>query len=101
MPDLLDLWPPMDRLERLTRLLGRLDALPASVGPIDLAVVRNTWLPLPAVWPSLQVTGPPPPEQANAAWLAGVLRAGHATEPVPARLWRMARALHHLPAWSL
>src|SRR5262249_54564247 len=93
--------PPLDRLERLTRLLGRLEALPASVGPIDLAVVRDVTLPLPATWPSSSTTTGPPPERIEAAWLAGVLPSVRAPAAGPARLWRTARALRPLPTWSL
>lgn len=101
MPDLLDLWPSLDRLDRVRRLLARLEALPASVGPIDFAAVRDVTLPLPADWPVASTATGSPPERVDAAWLAAVLRSGANGEPTPSRLWRIARTLRARPAWSL
>jgi hypothetical protein len=101
-------WPALDRLGRFSGFLARLGALPEQVGPIRLAQLRDTRLPLPAGWPPGRPDAPPrpgpevdgdPASPASLGWLAGVYRSA-AGAPAD-RLAALLDALRGRPEWTL
>jgi hypothetical protein len=108
LPHPFETWPGLERLERFSGFLTRLGALPERVGPISLAQLRDTRLPLPATWPpGLEVAAPRPgPEvdgdptkPASLAWLAAVYRSASGAHSD--RLATLLDAMRGRPEWTL